>query len=78
MVLGVILTVENTPWGPFEAGRQAATLESVQASLNRIEEKVAGKGGLEHRVRKLETWRSWSMGIVAALGALFGMDQARH
>ena len=67
------------------AGKQAATLETIQDSLDRLELRLFGEDGTkgaigavhsrinetDHKVAKLERWRTFLMGAWAVLAGLF-------
>lgn len=60
--------------GNIEYGR---LLERVDTLCDRVDESILesreARRDHERRLQKLERWRSWLAGAVAALGALFGI-----
>lgn len=62
----------------LRAGQQAATLETIQESLDRLERRLFGPDGnagivgkIEYRVSALERWRTFLTGAWAVLAGVF-------
>lgn len=61
--------------GTVETGFQSvnARLDEMDATMIRLHDSESGKRGeLEKRVRLLESWKNWVLGIGSAVGAVIG------